>query len=489
MVDLINTGTGRSIRPPSGSRAYVVGDARHIFDMVAGAVLIFFLFYSYYFTLSQSNSVALLSFVLLVNGVLSVTGLLIAMRAGFSLFMITFLFNFIFFSIAPLQQISIMWRPVLLDAAALPAALLCLTLSITGLFALAMRSNIRLTQTRGRWGYSLLEMPPHLLRKRLTLLFLVVAPLAMALVALYSPVLFSTRFTFGVYFGRLFPRELSLMVISLVHPFIFIGGTVGFALACRTRNYPYILLFGFVMLLAMLLYNPSITPRFRLSAMIMFFVLTFIGWRSTRVIFLTLVAGMTVSPLLNSLRWKYAGSDVRELGTFFAHMDYDAFTMFIFAIKYVALMGVDRGGAILAAIFFFVPRGLWTNKSEHLGAIMFEFLVSNMRIAIDNLSSPPVMEGYFAFGTLGAIAAGVVYFYMIYRLERGAEGAADFAPAQLLACLVSMFLFILQRGPLIVGISETFGSALALIGVLWVVGAFRKSRTQPIWRDRPAGMG
>lgn len=442
--------------------------------------------------IQSAFSVDLLCVLLLINGVLASVGVFLSFRNNATLFMVSFYFSLIFCSLAPLQQISAEWRNIYMeDDVSYLAGAIVVFFTAVGLCALHLRNRPVREAIRTPWDMGILRRINNLGTVELIRLLLVVYALVVPLILLYNTALFTSRVYFGFYAGSLFPRELSILVFAVLHPFIFIGAVTGFILSLRTHKTTLIIMFGIAVAMAFLIYNPLIQARFRLSAMIVFFILTYIGWKSSRRIFWFIVIGILISPLLNTFRGQFGGDeDVRNISNFFVHMDYDAFTMICYIIKYVYLSGVDYGLSALSAFLFFVPRAIWSGKSEHVAKLIFDFLTSNESIGTDNLSTPPVAEGFFAFGLLGAVFACFAFFFIVYRIERRALAAESLSPAVFVACISPMFLFILLRGPLIVGVSEYTGAIAALFMVLFILGAWkpamvrtrqssRKTRKQP----------
>ena len=456
------------------------------FDAVVSIVLAFFLLFLYGAALDSTYDVPLLSTFLFINGLLSLIGIIISLRFGSTLFMITFYFNIIFLSAAPLQQIANTWSNIYLDSELTLSAIgLYIISTIIGLITLLIRCSLANRLSDDRWSASLIPMIEAGGGSGLGRLLIILLPISIVLIALYSPMLFSSREAFGRHVGTIFSRELSIIVTSVLHPFIFISATIGLVLSARSGRLALSLGFLIAFMIAVLIYNPFIQARFRLSAMIVFLALVIYGWQSTRALFTFLISGTAISPILNSFRTLESTTDARTLTDFFSHMDYDAFTMTCYVIKYVLNEGVDYGVSAASAFLFFVPRALWPGKSDHVAKIMFDFLVAAFEAGTDNLSTPPVAEGFFAFGAIGSILATVLYFWMILSIERRALAAQPFSPAVLMASVAPMLVFILLRGPLIVGISELSGALVALVLCMWIIGAFSSMPQRRVLSSRP----
>ncbi|MFK8252349.1 hypothetical protein [Ancylobacter terrae] len=433
----------------------------------------------YVMTLGESFALPLLCVVLYLNALVAAVGLFLAMGKSAPLFVVTFFFNFVFFGLAPLQQIADGWRVILAEPeATATVATLCVLFNLAGLAALAMRTNPRAPVPRGVWGRSVLAIPRPRLVKGLKRLLLVVGPLTLVFIALYNVHLFTTREDFTNRFSSLFPRELAITVLAMIHPFVFIGAFVGLCVAWRLKSRELMIIFGIVFAMTALIYSPLVAARFRSSAMIAFVLMMIVGWNRARILFVFLAAGVFAAPALNAFRYAAGNasaefSEVRPLRQFFVGMDFDAFTMTCYIIKYVQEFSVDFGNSALSAFLYVVPRAIWSGKSDHVPKLIYDFLAFEAGTNIDNLSSPPIAEGYFAFAFPGAILAIVLFYLLIYKIEQWAANAEFLSPSQMLACVVPMYVLILLRGALVVGVSEMSGAMMALVGVLLLLGALK----------------
>jgi hypothetical protein len=168
-------------------------------------------------------------------------------------------------------------------------------------------------------------------------------------------------------------------------------------------------------------------------------------------------------------------------------MDYDAFAMTSYVVRYVGEVGYGYGSNALASFLFFVPRGLWTAKSEHVAHYVWPQVRYYRGVPTDLLSSPPTAEGFYDFGLLGAILLTATTFAAFVFLERRAEAAQRNSPLRLIICLTPTLTLITLRGSFIVGYSELWGNAVALLTAICLLRIrVRMTVKQPAAQTPPA---
>lgn len=403
---------------------------------------------------------------LAINGILALAGLVVAMRRRYPILMTAFYFDFIFFAVAPLQQIGARFDPIFSYEDDLDAAIVaCVAFTVLGLVALAacgapLRTARREAGFMGRSIYGRGVYP-------LVLWTVVMASIGV-LIAFFGPLLLSTRGEISLFVISTLDKSGSLLLTSFLSPLILIGAVIGLKGALVNREPTWIV--GFLVLMALatfLTLNPTLLPRFRASALALFALLAFAGWNSTRLMMLFLASGIAISPLLNAFRAATSfESTTRPFDRFFAHIDFDAFSMIVHVIHYVHQVGFSYGTNILSGLFFFVPRAIWSGKSEHVGSFLFPQLRYYRDVWTDNVSSPPPAEGYFAFGMIGAVLFSLAVWSSFVVLERAARAAERNSPLQFMAALTPMYAIMILRGPFIVGFSEIWGNYAALFAAL-----------------------
>jgi hypothetical protein len=435
------------------------GDIFDVFLCVAGCAFLIFCMIE----LNVSRPDMLEANLLLgLNGTLSIVGSYVALRLKFPIIFIIFYFDYIFFSVAPLQQIRAMFDPIFENDTYLFSAIAqCLLFSVLALGVTLQRNRSRFKRRSSNSFLSRSIMEPKTFQPHA--LFIVTALVITGLLVFYGSSLLTSRESFGNFLESRLDKSTGLLVISFLNPFAFIAAVIGLRATYQSRSWHWLILFGVLLIAALFIVNPLVTARFRLSALLLFGVLVFAGWNNTRVIALSVVAGLIISPLFNSFRTDLPSSDIRGIDTFFAHMDYDGLTIMCYAVYYVAQVGYSYGLNILSGLLFFVPRSFWVDKSEHVTHYLFPYLEVSRGLTSDNLSSPIPSEGYFAFGIVGTVIFTMVVLKALATIECRAETSDDNSPWKLIACVSPMLTMILLRGPFLVGYSEFWGYVLAIV--------------------------
>lgn len=405
--------------------------------------------------------------ILAVNGALAWIGFAICLRRQYPILMTSFYFDFIFFALAPIQQLRVRFDPIFVDDHALYTTLLtCLIFTAIAFGALWFRSR-PLPRPRigffSRTSYDVSCFHP-------LVLCCAVLAVACGLLAFYGASLFSSREGYGNNLGANMDKAVALFFTTYFNPFVMTGSVVGLLCARDAKKWPWFLVFVLLFILAATVNNPIVTARFRASALMCFTLLAFLGWNNTRILSLFLITGLIASPIFNSFRNEHQTTDdVRTFDTFFTHMDYDAFAMVSYIVRYVGEAGYGYGGNALASFLFFVPRGLWTAKSEHAVHFVWPQVRYYRGVQTEVLSSPPTAEGFYDFGLIGAILLTATIFAAFVFLERRAEAAQRNSPLRLIVCLTPMLTVIALRGSFIVGYSEFWGNAVALLTAIWLL--------------------
>jgi hypothetical protein len=380
--------------------------------------------------------------------------------------MTSFYFDFIFFALAPTQQLRLKFDPIFGDDHALYMTLLtCIIFTISAFGALYFRSRPLYRPRIGFFSRTSCDVSSfHPL-----VLCCAVLAVECGLLAFYGASLFSSREGYGNSFGNM-DQAVGLFFTTFFNPFVMTGSVVGLLCARDAKKWPWFLLFVLLFILAVIVNNPIVTARFRTSALMCFTLLAFMGWNNTRILSLFLITGMIASPIFNSFRNEnQTTADVRTFDTFFNHMDYDAFAMTSYIVRYVGEAGFSFGNNLLASILFFVPRGLWPGKSEHVGYYVWPQVRYYRNVWTNNLSASVPAEGFFALGLAGAILLTMAFFAVYVLFERRAEAAQRNSPIRLIVCLSPMLTIILLRGPFIVGYSELAGNVFSLLIALWLL--------------------
>jgi len=394
-----------------------------------------------------------------VNGLVSIFGFMVALYRVRPIFLVVFFFDFIFFSIGPMDQLAIFEDPIYgADQLVDLAILLCTAFCLLGLPFVLSRRTVP-PSTRGFMYQSVFDLEFHPLP-----LFLLAALLGAALVAFYWPVLLDTREAVDRLLEQTFNKTETIFLISFLNPLSFIAAFVGWSAARHRHAHGWLIAFAFCLLLAMLANNPFNFARFRVSTLIVFVFLVYFGINRMRLLSVLLIGGTLLSGPLNSFRYdQLVLEPTAAKWGLFSTMDFHVLNLICYAIKYANDIGYSYGNNILSALLFFVPRAIWEGKSEHITYYFIDLIRKYRYYGTDNLASPVVAEGYFAFGIPGAILLSIAVFYALRALEKRGLAAPPGSPWHLILCLSPMLTFILLRGAFIVGFSEFCGHIVAIL--------------------------
>lgn len=120
------------------------------------------------------------------------------------------------------------------------------------------------------------------------------------------------------------------------------------------------------------------------------------------------------------------------------------------------------GKNLISAFLFFIPRKLWSGKSEATGSIVVRFLGSNQ----SNVSTPLIAEYYAAFGILGLIILGFITGKIIKKFDQYADSNNLLMVA--IFCLLNGMSMYILRGSLLVSIAYTSVLSLSIILTFFV---------------------
>lgn len=143
---------------------------------------------------------------------------------------------------------------------------------------------------------------------------------------------------------------------------------------------------------------------------------------------------------------------ITGIPTGFNWEDFDAYSMFMRSIDYVAEQGSTKGFELLSSMLFFVPRALWPGKLHGSGTIIGEY----KHLPWTRLSDPLPGEGMMNFGFAGVfvfaiLAAAICRFLDNSYHDMKFAGLTPFYP------FAAVFFFIVMRGELMSALSVTIG--------------------------------
>lgn len=150
----------------------------------------------------------------------------------------------------------------------------------------------------------------------------------------------------------------------------------------------------------------------------------------------------------------------------FTTLNYDAFINFSATIEQVEGTGFSYGEQLSGAVFFFVPRKVWTNKPISSGELVGDYLVENYGdptnpYAFTNLSNPFVSEGYLNFGLLGVILFAILLAFFMTRMVNWINGDDPLKVAA--GFYASIHLIFLLRGDFTNGYAFLFATFIVVL--------------------------
>jgi hypothetical protein len=453
----------RPARRNSSTFGTSAGGLDFLFDAAVACVAFYYLVASTIDLFDNQPRKWAAGLVLLVCGLVSIVGLVAALRRTQPIFVIIFFFNYIFLSIGPLRQLAIIEDPIYGDDdLVLFAVSLCLAFCVLGLPFLFQKAD----QTGRSKGFMWQTVNDGHFQPQV--LFVTSLAFSLALLAFYWPALLTTREAMDTYLGGIFSKPFLILFHSFLNPFAFLSAFIGWAVAWRRRSLGWVAAFTVCLIPAMLINNPLSFARFRVSAVIVFACLVQFGVKRVRFLLLLLATGTLMSSFLNTFRFNVSygqDPDIVRGGTF-AGIDFHILNLLCYSIKYARDYGYSYGSNIVSAMLFFVPRAVWESKSDYISSYLAPMISKYRYYGTDDLSSPLIAEGYFAYGVIGALLLSAVALYCLRLVEKRGLAAPWGSPWHLILCLLPMLTMILMRGPFIVGYWEIISHIAALFAAI-----------------------
>jgi hypothetical protein len=202
----------------------------------------------------------------------------------------------------------------------------------------------------------------------------------------------------------------------------------------------------------MIFNSPLSIPRFMLASyiIVMFFVFLKVTKLQKLALALALVASQgTLFSYISYISRGAQGTEfnLSPIDYYMTSGDFDGLQSTINVIEMHDEEGGKGGVNILSAVFFFVPREVWPQKSIGTGGegAMFE------GYPFINISSPLPSEFYVDFGMAGVIALSLLFglfvrlcddYFMHFKNTSDSIG-------QIFVCTVAGYIFIILRGSLV----------------------------------------
>lgn len=141
----------------------------------------------------------------------------------------------------------------------------------------------------------------------------------------------------------------------------------------------------------------------------------------------------------------------------FSQVDFDAYQILLACIKYVDQNSISFGKNIFSALLFLVPRSIWKGKMIGTASIVVAAFGS-WQI---NVSTPFIAELYFAFGSLGCILGGILMGRIVAKIDSWSLDN-NLLKQGIFCIIVGMSIYIL-RGSLLAAFAFTGGLILSMI--------------------------
>lgn len=155
-------------------------------------------------------------------------------------------------------------------------------------------------------------------------------------------------------------------------------------------------------------------------------------------------------------------SIMKAYGVTYLEGNYDAHQMFISVQRYVDEFGFKYFYQILGALLFFIPRSLWSTKPIGTGHTVISEL---NQFYFTNVSAPLASEWYIGFGWFGIIIGSLILSKIIKKFDNKYwDENNDLSPIRIIyPCSIFMFFFML-RGDLLSSWAYTF--AQIVVGMI-----------------------
>jgi len=252
----------------------------------------------------------------------------------------------------------------------------------------------------------------------------------------------------------------------------------------RRRTHGNLALLTVLIGIALMLVNPFNTARYQIGAVVVMAMLfSFRGRIPVAISYIGIGLYMfVIMPMMNMLRYGATGPQAGKLafGIDYNSLDYDCFSMFTFAIYRTGINGFAYGKYMLSSALFFLPRSWWPDKPRPSANDLGEYLMRHHSGWFDNLSCPPMGDGYMDFGLAGVLLMGASFAYLVERSDRVIDRwpQASFLSRGMAAAMVS-FLPILLRGSLGAVAGFVVAPIVVLLAVRMIAGAVRELSGTP----------
>jgi oligosaccharide repeat unit polymerase len=210
--------------------------------------------------------------------------------------------------------------------------------------------------------------------------------------------------------------------------------------------------------------NPLSTARFLVLGLLLMMFLTIVDFRLPA-IRLGLVAGAAASlyivfPILGSasrsdeILWVL---DREQLTSYLSHLDFDNGAQLLMGYRYSLEKGFYYGLNVLSALLVLVPRSIWPQKSEGVGADVITYFGGTFT----NVSAPIYLEFFLDFGFAGVAVFSLALGFLLGWLNQAALRTGRYSVAWMLNIAMFATMPLLVRGALMTGTVALYAHAIA----------------------------
>lgn len=196
----------------------------------------------------------------------------------------------------------------------------------------------------------------------------------------------------------------SLIMLNLQKVPVYVAMIIFFVKFKSTLKFKNLNLYIFLVLIALniVISNPISNARSWFGTIIFSMLLLLVPFQKKTMFYWTiglLFITLVVFPYADVFRVSLdANIEVESLSSqILNNGDYDAFQQTLNTLLYTDNFGFSNGYQLLGALFFFIPRSIWSDKPIGTGAEVAE----QLGYSFTNLSSPFWAEAYINFGILG----------------------------------------------------------------------------------------
>lgn len=434
----------------------------NVFDCLFVVGLFAFLSYSFVYSFDKVKYFPIEYMLLCVNGVVSIYGQLISIRKNSSIHFMSFVFCYFFMSIAPIVQLGFANDPIFkMDYMALSAVSSAVLFTVIGIFF-----TVRV-KCSGNAGIRKTPINGHYFA-----LFFLLLTVSLFAIILFWDGLFTSRQGFGYTLGRIFPNgPTALLAYNFLMLVPVFGTAIGLRASLENRRYGWTFLYLILLLFAAVINNPLINPRFRLAGLALYFIDYFFSGKKLRLLVVVVMLGIAIAPLFHFFRLGkqniYVEHKKEQFSDTFLSYDYDAFQIACYTVLTVEQRGITWGANIAGALLGFVPRVWWEGKPRQTSYIIYETMIKHRKVGTENLSTPLMAEGYFAFSWVGVFLISLFYWSLsskLFVVSLHNSNTLSF----LFRCIFAGLVLIFLRGTLIVAVPVVLGAFVAGI-IPWSV--------------------